>query len=226
MTIIKIFSQPIILTIVWLVGFRPASAIISKFPTLSKNIPDATKGTIDVAVVSSLIALLAFLWKRPIEISTKLVNVQNRRNHSTFRSNNHEITHKVRLDINMKIKNLMWIKLLRWVGGFFLSPIGNKRMIGHQFDGTSHDETSSMVVIDDGQSKIHFFQPQFDPLDHVDLEFTLHLFPNMRNVRTVNLVLGTEPAAKFWLKKLLAKIAIALFVDIKLDTHTVFIDCD
>ncbi|PEP76961.1 hypothetical protein COM04_08640 [Bacillus wiedmannii] len=221
MKLVKFFSQPLLLAIVWLIGIRPATYIIDHFFS-NKEIPLTVKGTIDIALLSSLTAYIISLWKPPIELETKLINMETRRAHSNCKKTNVEVTLKISLEIVIKVKNGNWInwsKMARKFGGFYVCMKGNSLM-SHEIDA----ESACCALIKDIEMKpyIHLFDKYFEISETTELEYILHFNSNSPSVKTLEMIADLVPIHNNLFSKIAMKLFILFFVKYKHEKHNVY----
>ncbi|MBT2606405.1 hypothetical protein J7E55_25920 [Bacillus sp. ISL-53] len=220
MKIVRTFSQPIWLAVVWLIGFRPATYLIEQLMP-NHTIPPTVLGTIDIAVLSSLIALIFSLWKPPIEITTKLINIESRRLHSNVDIKNPRLTLKVWLEVSVKVKNSKWInwsKATQKIGGVFVCLKENS-LISHEIDS---DYDSSMIKDIDGKPFIHLFASHFEIAESAELEYILHFLPDKKGVKTIEIIADIVPVHEKLIRRFIATIFIAIFIKLKHEKHPVY----
>ncbi|RFB26987.1 hypothetical protein [Bacillus sp. LB(2018)] len=223
MKLVKFFSQPFLLALVWLMGFRPATYIIDQF-FADKNIPETVKGTIDIAVISSLVAFILSLWKPPIEVETKLINMETRRAHSNCQKSalNDQVTFKIFLEISIKVKNSNWInwsKVTQKIGGFYVYMKGNS-LVSHEID--SKFKYCSLIKDIELRPYIHLFEKYFEISQSTELEYILHYTSNSPGVKTIEMVADIIPTHQGFFKKVLVKLFILIFVKYKHQKHPVY----
>ncbi|MCA1040545.1 hypothetical protein LCM00_13610 [Bacillus infantis] len=210
------------LVLVWLANIRPGSYIIDQmFKNPSPSIPQTAKSAIDVAILASIIAYLSNLWKPPIEISTKLVNIDTRRNHSTFTGENPQAVQNVWLEINMKVKTGKWVnwnKVLCKIGGFYLSLKENS-FVGYQFDS---QQLHPMIVTDKGVSKIHLFKGSFEVSETAELQYIVYCKRTALEVRTAELITTVESTHNNIFMNFISKFLLSQLLKVENGKHNVF----
>lgn len=226
MKVVKFFSQPLLLALVWLVGIRPATYIISQF-FADKNIPLTVQGTIDIAVISSLVAFIFSLWKYPIELETKLINMETRRTHSNCKKpeGNEIVTFKIFLEISIKVTHSNWInwsKVVQKIGGLYVCIKGNT-LVSHEIDSRFKD--CALIKNVELKPHIHLFEKYFEISQSTELEYILHFNSNSPGVKTIEMEADIVPTNKGGLgalKRTLVKMFILIFVKYKHQKHSVY----
>ncbi|WCM61386.1 hypothetical protein [Paenibacillus polymyxa] len=217
MKLMKFFSQPILLAIVWLLNIRPATFIVDHYFN-SSNISFTTKSTMDVALLASIVALLASLWKPPIKISTRLVNCETNREHSTFTDNDNAVNQRVLLEVNIEVragKIVNWNRVLQFLGGIYLCLRENS-LVAHQFDSK---KSSSLIV---NGTKIHLFKGAFEVSQPVELVYIVLFRRTMEEVRTIELTTSVQSIRKIWFTRVIYNFLLSPLLKVDDGKHPVY----
>jgi hypothetical protein len=221
MKFIKTFSQPLLLALVWLMGFRPVTAIVEKIDPQTA-IPPTVLGTMDIALISSGVAFLFSLWKQPIEISTKLTNISTRRSNSSVEiKEGATTTFKIWLEITIKVKNSDWInwsKVAQLFGGIYVG-IKENCLISHEIDSRNG---SSIVKDVDQQPFIHIFDKFSELSEASELEYELHFFPDKTEAKTAEIISNIKPIHKKIFLRFITKLFILIYIKQKHEKHPVY----